>query len=108
MPHVGGLLSVVVGKGCNIAGLSGTANFDGQRKHRVEIGDHVSIGGGNVLVAPLTVGDGAYTAAGSVLTGDVPSGALAIARSPQVNVDGWVARKRPASAAALALAQAAE
>jgi acetyltransferase-like isoleucine patch superfamily enzyme len=108
MPHLGALLSVVVGQGCNIAGLSGTANFDGQRKHRVEIGNHVSIGGGNVLVAPMRVGDGAYTAAGSVLTGDVPSGALAIARPNQVNVDGWVARKRPASAAALALAQAAE
>ncbi len=92
-PHVGGLLGAVVGKNCNIAGLSGTANFDGQGKHQVKIGDNVSIGASNMLIAPLTIGDGAYTAAGSIITEDVPGGALAIARGKQVNIDGWVARK---------------
>lgn len=102
IPHCGGLLGAVVGKNCNIAGLSGTANFDGQSKQRITIGDHVSIGASNMLIAPLTIGDGAYTAAGSILTGDVPSGALAISRTPQTNVEGWVARKMPGSPAALA------
>jgi acetyltransferase-like isoleucine patch superfamily enzyme len=102
IPHVSGLLGAVVGKNCNIAGLSGTANFDGQAKHPIRIGDHVSIGAANMLIAPLTIGDGAYTAAGSVITGDVPGGALAISRSRQVNVDGWVARKMPDSPAAKA------
>jgi len=102
IPHLGGLIGAVVGKGCNIAGLSGTAIFDGQAKHRIEIGDHVSIGAANMLVAPLSIGDGAYTAAGSLVTRDVPSGALAIARARQLNIEGWVARKMPGSAAAKA------
>jgi bifunctional UDP-N-acetylglucosamine pyrophosphorylase/glucosamine-1-phosphate N-acetyltransferase len=59
-----------------------------------------------MFVAPVTVGDGVYTAAGSVITKDVPAGALAVARGQQRNIDGWVARKRPGSAAARA-AQAA-
>jgi len=101
---VGGLLGAVVGKECNIAGLSGTANFDGQAKHVVQIGDHVCIGASNMLVAPLTIGDGAYTAAGSIITGDVPSGALAIARTQQVIVEDWVARKMPGTPAAKAAA----
>jgi UDP-3-O-[3-hydroxymyristoyl] glucosamine N-acyltransferase len=106
IPHVGGLLGAVVGKDCNIAGLSGTANFDGQAKHVVRIGDHVCIGASNMLVAPLTIGDGAYTAAGSIITDDVPSGALAIGRAHQVNVDDWVVRKMPGTPAANAAAAA--
>lgn len=102
IPHLGGLIGTVVGKGCNIAGLSGTAIFDGQAKHRIEIGDHVSIGAATMLVAPMSIGDGAYTAAGSTLTRDVPSGALAIARPRQLNVQGWVARQLPGTAAARA------
>ena len=105
IPHLGGVLSADVGKGCNIAWLSGPANFNGREKNRVVIGDHAYIGAGNIMVAPLTVGDGAYTAAGSILTEDVPSGALAIGRARQVNVDGWVARKMPGSAPAEAAAR---
>jgi bifunctional UDP-N-acetylglucosamine pyrophosphorylase/glucosamine-1-phosphate N-acetyltransferase len=59
-------------------------------------------------VAPVTVGDGAYTAAGSVITKDVPAGSLAVARGQQRNIEGWVARKRPGSAAAQAAAVATE
>jgi acetyltransferase-like isoleucine patch superfamily enzyme len=106
IPHLGGLMSADVGRGCNIAGFSGPANFDGTRKHRVRIGDHVSIGAGTILIAPLSVGDGAQTAAGSVITKDVPSGALAAARTEQRNFAGWTVENRPGSAAALAVQQA--
>jgi len=75
-------------------------------KHRTTIGDHVRIGSDTMLVAPLTVGDGAYTAAGSVITQDVPPGAMAVARGRQRNVEGWVERSRSGSAAASAAAAA--
>ncbi|MGC5409881.1 bifunctional UDP-N-acetylglucosamine diphosphorylase/glucosamine-1-phosphate N-acetyltransferase GlmU, partial [Streptomyces sp. DT225] len=76
-------------------------------KHHTTIGSHCRTGSDNMFVAPVTVGDGVYTAAGSVITKDVPSGSLAVARGQQRNIEGWVARKRPGSAAAQA-AQAAE
>jgi bifunctional UDP-N-acetylglucosamine pyrophosphorylase/glucosamine-1-phosphate N-acetyltransferase len=81
-------------------------NYDGVAKHRTEIGDHVRIGSDTMLVAPLTVGDGAYTAAGSVITEDVPPGAMAVARARQRNVDGWVERRRAGTAAAEAARRA--
>ena len=62
--------------------------------------DAVRIGSDTMLVAPVTIGDGAYTAAGSVITSDVPPGAMAVARAPQPNVAGWVRRRRPGSPAA--------
>ncbi|HUR14645.1 MAG TPA: DapH/DapD/GlmU-related protein, partial [Mycobacteriales bacterium] len=71
------------------------------------VGDHVRIGSDTMLVAPVTVGDGAYTAAGSVITSDVPPGAIAVARAHQRNVAGWVGRRRPGTPAAKA-AEAAE
>jgi bifunctional UDP-N-acetylglucosamine pyrophosphorylase/glucosamine-1-phosphate N-acetyltransferase len=76
-------------------------------KHHTTIGDEVRIGSDTMLVAPVTVGDGAYTAAGSVITSDVPPGAMAVARAPQRNVGGWVRRRRPGTPAAAA-AEAAE
>jgi acetyltransferase-like isoleucine patch superfamily enzyme len=95
IPHVAVVLSATVGRGSNIAGMSGTANFDGQVKHRTRIGDHVSIGAASVLIAPVSVGDGACTAAGSVITSDVPGGALAIARARQLHIEAWaLAAKR--------------
>jgi bifunctional UDP-N-acetylglucosamine pyrophosphorylase/glucosamine-1-phosphate N-acetyltransferase len=60
-----------------------------------------------MFVAPVEVGDGAYTAAGSIITADVPAGALGVARARQRNIDGWVARNRPGTAAARAAASAA-
>ena len=75
-------------------------------KHRTTIGDHVRVGSDTMLVAPVTVGDGAYTAAGSVITSDVPPGAMAVARAPQRNVAGWVSRRRPGSPAAEAAERA--
>ena len=106
IPHLGGLIGADVGRGCNVAGLSGPANFDGVRKHRVRLGDHVSIGAGTILVAPVSLGDGAQTAAGSVITKDVPSGALAAARTEQRNFAGWTQEYRAGSPAALAAARA--
>ena len=64
--------------------------------HRPPVGSDVRVGSNNGLVAPVTIQDGAYTAAGSTITSDVPAGALAVAREKQKNIDGWVARKRPA------------
>ena len=79
----------------------------GVAKHRSTIGDHVRVGSDTMIVAPVHVGDGAYTAAGSVITQDVPPGALAVARARQRNIDGWVAHGRPGTPAAQA-AEAAE
>jgi bifunctional UDP-N-acetylglucosamine pyrophosphorylase/glucosamine-1-phosphate N-acetyltransferase len=70
------------------------------------IGSHVRSGADNMFVAPVQVGDGAYTAAGSVITQDVPPGAMAVARAPQRNVAGWVGRKRAGTPAAEAAARA--
>ena len=69
-------------------------NYDGQRKQRSQVGDSAFIGCNSNLVAPVTVGEGAYTAAGSTITEDVPDGALAIARSRQENKPGWVQKRR--------------
>ncbi len=70
------------------------ANYDGRDKHRTVVGDDVRVGSNNMLVAPVAIGDGAYTAAGSVVTDEVPPGDLAVGRARQRNVQGWVARRR--------------
>ena len=82
-----------VGKYCNFGCGTVTSNYDGEAKHRCKIGDFVFLGCNTNLIAPVTVGDGAYTAAGSTITGEVPAGALAIARSRQTNKDGWAEKK---------------
>lgn len=73
-----------------------TVNYDGEKKFRTKIGDHAFIGCNTNLVAPVTIGEGAYTAAGSTITDEVPADALGVARSRQVNKDGWAARRRKA------------
>ncbi|WFE29210.1 hypothetical protein O7623_08495 [Solwaraspora sp. WMMD791] len=100
VPHLAGLFSADVGRDCNLASMSGPANFNGGVKSRVRIGDGVAIGAGTILVAPVEVGDGAETAAGSVITDDVPSGALGMARTTQRNVTGWARLRRAAASAA--------
>ena len=72
-------------------------NYDGEHKHRTIVGSHVRTGSDTMFVAPVTVGDGAYTGAGTVLREDVPPGALAVSAGPQRNIEGWVLRKRPGS-----------
>jgi bifunctional UDP-N-acetylglucosamine pyrophosphorylase/glucosamine-1-phosphate N-acetyltransferase len=72
-----------------------TCNYDGERKHHTRIGDGVFVGSDSILVAPISIGKGAYLAAGSTLTENVAAGALALGRARQVNKNGW-ARKRAA------------
>jgi bifunctional UDP-N-acetylglucosamine pyrophosphorylase / glucosamine-1-phosphate N-acetyltransferase len=107
VPHLSYVGDATIGEQSNIGAATVFVNYDGQDKHRTTIGDHARVGSDTMLVAPVSVGDGAYTAAGSVVTEDVPPGALAIARGRQRNVEGWVERKRPGSAAAAAAAAAA-
>ena len=83
-----------IGEGTNIGAATVFVNYDGVEKHETIVGDHVRIGSDSMLVAPVTIGDGAYTAAGSVITEDVPPGAIGVARAKQRNVLGWVLRKR--------------
>ena len=85
-----------VGKYCNFGCGTVTCNYDGQSKYRTTIGDYCFIGCNTNLVAPVSVGDGAYTAAGSTVTQDVPAGALAIERGRQANVEGWAVPKMEA------------
>lgn len=83
-----------IGKRVNFGCGCVTVNYDGKNKARCKVGDDAFIGCNTNLVAPVNVGDGAYTAAGSTITGDVPSNALGIARARQVNKDGWAAPKK--------------
>ena len=83
-----------VGKYCNFGCGTVTTNYDGHKKFRCTIGDDVFLGCNTNLIAPVTVGDRAYTAAGSTVTDDVPDGALAIARARQTNKPGWADRLR--------------
>jgi bifunctional UDP-N-acetylglucosamine pyrophosphorylase/glucosamine-1-phosphate N-acetyltransferase len=89
VPHLAGLFSADVGRDCNIASMAGSLNYNGGVKRRTRIGDEVSIGSGSILLAPVSIGDRAETAAGSVITEDVPTEALGLARAPQRNVAGW-------------------
>ena len=89
VPHLTYLGDADVGEGANIGAGTITANYDGRTKHRTEIGAGVKTGVHTSLVAPVTVGDRAYTGAGSVITEDVPAGALGISRPEQTNVEGY-------------------
>jgi len=94
VPHLSYVGDAVIGERSNIGAATVVVNYDGRDKHRTTIGDDVRIGSDTMLVAPVSIGDGAYTAAGSVITGDVPAGALGVGRARQRNIDGWVARRR--------------
>jgi bifunctional UDP-N-acetylglucosamine pyrophosphorylase / glucosamine-1-phosphate N-acetyltransferase len=94
VPHLSYIGDADIGEGTNIGAGNITANYDGQRKHRTTIGKGVKTASDTVFVAPVSVGDGAYTAAGSAITEDVPPGALAIARQRQTNVEGYAERRR--------------
>jgi bifunctional UDP-N-acetylglucosamine pyrophosphorylase / glucosamine-1-phosphate N-acetyltransferase len=106
VPHLSYVGDAEVGERSNIGAASVCVNYDGQQKHTTVIGDDVRIGSDTMLVAPVTIGDGAYTAAGSVITNDVPPGAIGVGRAHQRNVEGWVERRRPNSAAARAARRA--
>jgi bifunctional UDP-N-acetylglucosamine pyrophosphorylase/glucosamine-1-phosphate N-acetyltransferase len=95
VPHLSYVGDATIGKETNIGAATVFVNYDGVEKHRTEVGDHVRIGSDTMLVAPVTIGDGAYTAAGSVITEDVPPGAMGVGRSRQSNILNWVLRRRP-------------
>ncbi|MFR6066160.1 MAG: bifunctional UDP-N-acetylglucosamine diphosphorylase/glucosamine-1-phosphate N-acetyltransferase GlmU [Eubacterium sp.] len=84
-----------VGKNVNFGCGTVTVNYDGTNKHRCKIGEHAFIGCNTNLIAPVEIGDFAFTAAGSTITDDVPENALSVARAKQVNKEGWVTRKKP-------------
>ncbi|MBF9067804.1 bifunctional UDP-N-acetylglucosamine diphosphorylase/glucosamine-1-phosphate N-acetyltransferase GlmU [Streptacidiphilus fuscans] len=106
VPHLSYVGDATIGEGTNIGAASVFVNYDGVNKHRSTIGAHCRTGSDNMFVAPVTVGDGAYTAAGSVIYQDVPAGALGVARAQQRNIEGWVERKRPGTVSAEAAAAA--
>jgi bifunctional UDP-N-acetylglucosamine pyrophosphorylase / glucosamine-1-phosphate N-acetyltransferase len=94
VPHLTYVGDATIGAGSNIGAGTIFANYDGAHKHHTEVGENAFVGSNTVLVAPVTIGDGAYTAAGSAIGEDVPPGDLGIARGRQHNSDGWVLRNR--------------
>lgn len=93
VPHLAYVGDATIGEGSNLGAGTITCNFDGFRKHRTTIGSGVFIGSDTMLVAPVEVGDGAFTGAGSVITRDVPPGSLAVERSQQREVPGYAAKR---------------
>jgi bifunctional UDP-N-acetylglucosamine pyrophosphorylase/glucosamine-1-phosphate N-acetyltransferase len=106
VPHLTYVGDADIGEHSNIGASSVFVNYDGESKQRTTVGSHVRTGSDTMFVAPVTVGDGAYTGAGTVVREDVPPGALAISGGQQRNIEDWVQRKRPGSAAAEAAEKA--
>jgi bifunctional UDP-N-acetylglucosamine pyrophosphorylase/glucosamine-1-phosphate N-acetyltransferase len=92
VPHLSYIGDAEVGEGANLGASTITANYDGRRKHRTKLGKSVKTGIHTSLVAPVDVGDRAYTGAGSVISEDVPEGALGVARARQKNIEGYADR----------------
>lgn len=105
VPHLSYIGDAEVGEGTNLGAGAITANYDGVNKHRTTIGSHVKTGCHNVFVAPVELGDGAHTGAGTVVREDVPAGALAVPAAGQRTIEGWVASRRPGTPSALAADQ---
>ena len=97
VPHLSYIGDADIGENSNIGAGNITANYDGKDKHRTTIGDGVRTGVDTAFVAPVDIGDGAYTGAGSVITEDVPEDALGMARSKQTNIEGFANRKKERS-----------
>jgi bifunctional UDP-N-acetylglucosamine pyrophosphorylase/glucosamine-1-phosphate N-acetyltransferase len=108
VPHLSYVGDAEIGERSNIGAATIFVNYDGVDKHATVIGDDVRVGSDTMIVAPRTIGDGAYTAAGSVITDDVPAGAMGVARSRQRNVEGWTERRRPGTKSAEAARRARE
>ncbi|WP_193106171.1 bifunctional UDP-N-acetylglucosamine diphosphorylase/glucosamine-1-phosphate N-acetyltransferase GlmU [Brachybacterium sp. FME24] len=99
VPHLSYVGDAEIGEGTNIGAATIFANYDGVTKHRTTVGKHVRVGSDNVLVAPITIGDGAATGAGTTVRKDVPPGALAVNAVSQRNMEGWTLRRRAGTAA---------
>ena len=108
VPHLTYVGDADIGEHSNIGASSVFVNYDGETKRRTTVGSHVRTGSDTMFVAPVSIGDGAYTGAGTVVRDDVPPGALAVSAGPQRNIEGWVERKRPGSKAAEAARRANE
>ncbi|HEY0450778.1 bifunctional UDP-N-acetylglucosamine diphosphorylase/glucosamine-1-phosphate N-acetyltransferase GlmU [Actinophytocola sp.] len=106
VPHLSYVGDATIGEKSNIGAASVFVNYDGVAKHRTVVGSHVRTGSDNMFVAPVTVGDGAYSGAGTVLRKDVPPGALAVSGGPQRNIEEWVLRRRAGTPAAEAARKA--
>jgi bifunctional UDP-N-acetylglucosamine pyrophosphorylase / glucosamine-1-phosphate N-acetyltransferase len=106
VPHLTYVGDATIGEYSNIGAASVFVNYDGIRKHHTTIGSHCRTGSDNMFVAPVEVGDGAYTGAGTVIRRDVPPGALAVSAGPQRNIEEWVLRNRAGTAAAEAAERA--
>ncbi|MFD6859222.1 bifunctional UDP-N-acetylglucosamine diphosphorylase/glucosamine-1-phosphate N-acetyltransferase GlmU [Rhodococcus sp. NPDC060090] len=100
VPHLTYVGDAEIGEHSNIGASSVFVNYDGVEKYRTVVGSHVRTGSDTMFVAPVNVGDGAYTGAGTVLRRDVPPGALAVSGAPQRNIEGWVQRNRAGTDAA--------
>lgn len=107
VPHLSYVGDGDIGEGANVGAGTIFANYDGVQKHRTTIGAHARTSCNNTYVAPVAVGDGAFTGAGATIREDVPSGALAVSAGAQRNIDGWVFKRRAGTPAADA-ARAAE
>ncbi|WP_194815837.1 bifunctional UDP-N-acetylglucosamine diphosphorylase/glucosamine-1-phosphate N-acetyltransferase GlmU [Nocardia sp. XZ_19_385] len=106
VPHLTYVGDATIGEYSNIGASSVFVNYDGVKKHHTVVGSHVRTGSDTMFIAPVTVGDGAYTGAGTVLRRSVPPGALAVSGGAQKNIEGWVQRHRPGTDAARAAAAA--
>jgi bifunctional UDP-N-acetylglucosamine pyrophosphorylase/glucosamine-1-phosphate N-acetyltransferase len=102
VPHLSYVGDATVGEESNIGAATIFVNYDGVTKHHTTVGSHVRIGSDNTLIAPVTIGDGAYTGAGAIIRHDVPAGALGMNSAPQQTVEGWVERRRPGTPSAKA------
>jgi bifunctional UDP-N-acetylglucosamine pyrophosphorylase / glucosamine-1-phosphate N-acetyltransferase len=106
VPHLSYVGDATIGEQTNIGAASVFANYDGTTKNRTVIGSYVRGGVDTMYVAPVEVGDGAYTGAGAVVREDVPPGALSVSGGPQRTFEGWTERKRPGTPAAEAATRA--
>ncbi|MFF0147976.1 bifunctional UDP-N-acetylglucosamine pyrophosphorylase/glucosamine-1-phosphate N-acetyltransferase [Amycolatopsis sulphurea] len=102
VPHLTYVGDATVGEHSNIGCSSVFVNYDGVKKYQTVVGSHVRIGADNTLVAPVQIGDGAYSGAGAVIRDDVPPGSLAVSAGPQRTIEGWAVRRRPGTPAAKA------
>jgi len=96
--HLTYLGDAVIGEGCNIGAGTITCNYDGANKHQTTIEDGAFVGSDSQLVAPVTVGKGAYVGTGCTVREDVPAGALAVSAGKRRNIEGWVEKKAPKKA----------
>ncbi|EHR63126.1 bifunctional UDP-N-acetylglucosamine diphosphorylase/glucosamine-1-phosphate N-acetyltransferase GlmU [Saccharomonospora cyanea] len=106
VPHLTYVGDATIGEYSNIGASSVFVNYDGVEKHHTVVGSYVRTGSDTMFIAPVTVGDGAYSGAGTVIRRNVPPGALAVSGAPQRNIEGWVVRRRPGTPAAEAAEKA--